>query len=192
MMDARYESGAHTVYDIKYHFVWKTKYGYGVLKGEVGARTRQVLREICDENQLKIVSGNIRANHVHILVSGPTHISPSKIAQFLKGKSSYRLQREFPELNKRYWGQHLWGRGYFCATVGAVNEEMIKKYIENQSEEDESFKVWDIDPGAIAVFSLKRAKGFEMGAGKGKTDPQRMRDGFQKEFFFKFLHPFWE
>ena len=146
MMDARYESGAHTVYDIKYHFVWKTKYGYGVLKGEVGARTRQVLREICDENQLKIVSGNIRANHVHILVSGPTHISPSKIAQFLKGKSSYRLQREFPELNKRYWGQHLWGRGYFCATVGAVNEEMIKKYIENQSEEDESFKVWDIDP----------------------------------------------
>jgi REP element-mobilizing transposase RayT len=50
-------------------------------------------------------------------------VSPAKIAQYLKGKSSYRLLREFPELKKRYWGSHLWGRGYFCCTVGAVTEE---------------------------------------------------------------------
>jgi putative transposase len=43
-----------------------------------------------------------------------------------------KLQEEFPELRKRYWGQHLWARGYFCATVGAMDEQMIKAYIENQ------------------------------------------------------------
>ena len=69
----------------------------------------------------------------------------SKIAQYLKGKSSYRLQREFRELQKRYWGQHLWARGYFCASVGAINEEMIKQYIENQDEGEGEFKVWDLE-----------------------------------------------
>ena len=72
-------------------------------------------------------------------------MSPSKIVQFLKGKSSHRLQREFRELQKRYWGQHLWARGYFCASVGAVNEEMVKRYVENQSEDEGEFKVWDVN-----------------------------------------------
>ena len=61
----------------------------------------------------------------------------------LKGKSSHKLQKEFPELRKKYWGQHLWARGYFCTTVGAVTEELIKEYIENQDEEDKHFKIWD-------------------------------------------------
>jgi putative transposase len=72
-----------------------------------------------------------------------SHLSPAKIAQYFKGKSSYRLQREFPALKKRYWGSHLWSRGYFCCTIGAVTEEMIKKYIEDQEDTPEGFKVWD-------------------------------------------------
>ncbi len=63
--------------------------------------------------------------------------------QFIKGRSSRKLQEEFPELGKRYWGQHLWARGYFCATVGAVDEDTIKHYIENQrwDEDDQGFKI---------------------------------------------------
>jgi putative transposase len=140
--------GAHTIYDVKYHFVWKTKYGYAVLKGNMALRTRQIIREICELKGLKIVSGNVRANHIHLLVSCPTDVAPSKIIQYLKGKSSYRLQREFRELQKRYWGQHLWARGYFCATVGAVNEEMMKRYVENQSEDEGEFRIWDLEEQA--------------------------------------------
>jgi putative transposase len=65
------------------------------------------------------------------------------MAQYLKGRSSYRLQREFPELRKRYWGQHLWSKGYFCATVGAVTEKQVQDYIENQTDENGTFEVWD-------------------------------------------------
>ena len=53
------------------------------------------------------------------------------------------LQEEFAHLRKTYWGQHLWARGYFCATVGAVTEDMIKEYVESQQQEGpkEDFKV---------------------------------------------------
>jgi putative transposase len=64
-----------------------------------------------------------------------------KPVQYIKGRSSRKLQEEFPELRKRYWG-HLWARGYFCATVGAVDEATIKAYIENQKwEDDQGFKI---------------------------------------------------
>ena len=63
--------------------------------------------------------------------------------QYLKGKSSRVLQQEFPHLKKRYWGRHIWARGYFCASVGAVSKEQIKAYIENHDQEpvEESFSI---------------------------------------------------
>ena len=139
----RYARGSHTVLELKYHYVWKTKYSYPVLRAEIGLRLRDLLRQICSENEISIVQGNVRNNHVHVLVSAPSHLSPSKIAQYLKGKSSYRLLREFPDLKKRYWGSHLWSRGYFCCTIGAVTEEMVKRYIEEQEDHPQGFKVWD-------------------------------------------------
>jgi putative transposase len=89
------------------------------------------------------VSGNVGKDHVHLLLSCPPSLAPSKTVQYLKGRSSRLLQEEFPELKKRYWGQHLWSRGYFCATVGSVTEETIRHYIENQevTGEDDVFKV---------------------------------------------------
>jgi len=127
MEKERYQRGSHTVTDLKYHFVWKTKYSYGVLKDDVALRLRDIIREICAEKSLQVVKGNIRPNHIHILISAPAYYSPAKIAQYLKGKSSYRLQREFASLQKRYWGRHLWSRGYSCSTVGAVTEEQIEQ-----------------------------------------------------------------
>lgn len=140
----RYRRGAHTVLELQYHFVWKTKYGYPMLRGDVGLRLRAIILEVCKQQGMSVVRGNVRANHVHVLVSAPSHLSVAKMAQYLKGKSSYLLQRDFPEIQKRYWGQHLWSRGYFCSTVGAVTEQTIKHYIENQSDDpSETFKVWD-------------------------------------------------
>ena len=78
-----------------------------------------------------------------MLIGCSPNIAPSKIVQYLKGRSSRLIQDEFPELKKKYWGQHLWARGYFCATVGSVTEETIKKYIESQeiSGKEDIFKI---------------------------------------------------
>ena len=129
---AEYRHSAHAVWDIKYHLVWITKYRYKVLKGEVAERARDLIRQICQAREVVIIRGAVSADHIHMLVSSPAHLAPAKLVQYIKGRSSRRLQEEFPHLRKRYWGQHLWARGYFCATVGAVDEETIKAYIENQ------------------------------------------------------------
>ena len=140
---AEYRHSAQAVYDIKYHLIWITKYRYKVLRGRVAERAREVIRQICDGREVVIVRGAISPDHSHMLVSAPPPLAPAKLVQYIKGRSSRRLQDEFGELRKRYWGQHLWARGYFCATGGAVDQETIKKYIESQQWHDdaEGFKI---------------------------------------------------
>ena len=122
-----YRTSAHAVFDIKYHIVWITKYRYKILRGRVAERARDLLRQICQSREVVIVRGVVSPDHIHMLVSCPPNMAPAKLVQYLKGRSSRRLQDEFGELRKRYWGQHLWARGYFCASVGAVDEDTIKK-----------------------------------------------------------------
>jgi len=131
------------MYDIKYHVIWVTKYRYKVMRGRVAERARELIRQICQAWDVVIVRGAISPDHVHMLLSVPPNLAPAKVVQYIKGRSSRLLQAEFPELGKRYWGQHLWARGYFCATVGAVDEDTIKHYIETQrwDEDDEGFKI---------------------------------------------------
>ena len=132
-----YRKGSHTVHDIKYHLVWITKYRYNVLNGDIALRLRTIIREVCMSYDIKILKGVVSKNHVHLLLSAPPTLAASKMAQFLKGKSSYKIQQEFPELKKRYWGQHIWARGYFCTSVGDVTDEMIKEYLDkHKSKED--------------------------------------------------------
>jgi len=90
-----------------------------------------------------IVRGAVAPDHIHMLLSAPAHLASAKLVQYIKGRSSRRLQDEFPELRKQYWGQHLWARGYCCATVGAVDEATIKAYIESQKwdEDEHGFKI---------------------------------------------------
>ena len=131
-----YRKEGHTVYDIKYHFVWITKYRYRVLKGEVALRVRELLRQGCESNNIRILKGSVGGDHVHMLLSCPTTMSPSEIMQNLMGRTSRILQEEFPALRKKYWGQHMWTRGYFCGTVGEVDKETIERYIQNQGKEE--------------------------------------------------------
>ena len=124
-MDYRY--GSHTVYQIEYHFVWVTKYRYKVLTGEIAERVRELVRQTCEAFEIRIVRGVVSKDHVHILVSCPPEMAASEIMRRIKGRTSSYLYAEFPHLKKRYWGRHFWARGYFCATVGQMTDEMIKQ-----------------------------------------------------------------
>src|SRR3990167_4822471 len=96
-----YRSTSHTVYECTYHIVWVTKYRYSVLVGEIGHRTKQILQEVCKDHQVEIIRGKIASNHVHMYVSVPPYLSISKLVQNMKGKSSRKIQQNFPELRKR-------------------------------------------------------------------------------------------
>lgn len=136
-----YRRGSHTVTAMSYHLVWVTKYRYHVLTGEVKHRVRELVRQICAHHEVSIVQGHVSKDHVHILVATPPQHAASYLMQKIKGRTSRVLQQEFPHLRKRYWGQHLWARGYFCATVGQVTDEMIANYIASHTPNspDEGF-----------------------------------------------------
>ena len=67
----RYRKGSHSLFDIKVHVVWITKYGKPVLSGSVGHRLRDIVRRICEELEVEILAGNVRMDHVHVLLSIP-------------------------------------------------------------------------------------------------------------------------
>ena len=138
-----YKRGSHTVWDCKYHLVWTTKYRYQVLGGEVRLRCRELLRELAMSKEMLIYAGSINRDHVRMLIGIPPQVSVSRAVQYLKGKSSHRLLSEYRQLKKRYWGQHLWARGYWVVTIGNVTDEVWKEYIETQKppEPDDNFQV---------------------------------------------------
>lgn len=144
-MSEEYRKGAHTVYDIQYHFVWATKYRYHILQGDVALRARELIRQTCEAREIMILGGHVSKDHVHLHVSCPPNLSPSKIVQYIKGRSSRLIQKEFPHLQKKYWGKHLWARGYFYGTIGKITENMIAAYIEQQDKAspEDVFKVSD-------------------------------------------------
>ena len=82
--------------------------------------------------EIEILEGSVSSDHVHVLLSCPPNLSPSKIMQAIKGKTSRKLLQEFKPLQKQYWGRHLWARGYFVATSGNVTDEVIREYIRQQ------------------------------------------------------------
>ena len=141
---AKYRKGAHTVYELHYHFVFITKYRKPILRGDIAKRARDLIRDICASEDVTIIKGNMRVDHVHLMVSMPPQVSPSRIMQAVKGKSSHHLMREFRALQREFWGRHLWGRGYFVCTTGNVTDEVIKQYIELQGtlpQDDKDFKI---------------------------------------------------
>jgi len=132
-----YKRTSHTVYDNKYHIVWGTKYRKKILKDDIGFRLRDIIRQICSTEKVDILKGAIGADHVYLMLAIPPYIAVSRIVQHLKGESSRKLQMEFPQLQKQFWGQHLWAIGYFCVTTGTVTDQTIKKYIEEQGKQEE-------------------------------------------------------
>lgn len=138
-----YRKSSHTVYAITYHFVFIPKYRKPVLRGEVGVRVRELIREICRTLDIDILAGHVRPDHVHLLLSVPPHLSPSRVMQAIKGKTSHHLLQDYRRLRREFWGRHLWARGYFVASSGNVSDEVVAKYIEEQdlAAEDAKFKV---------------------------------------------------
>jgi putative transposase len=137
-----YRRGAHTVFEIHLHVVWTTKYRRPALTGEVALRVRDMIREICGQHEVTIMKGHVAKDHLHLFVSIPPQVTISRLIQWLKGKTAYKLLGEFPHLQKQFWGRHLWARGYFCCSSGNVTDEVIAEYIANQSHDrDDDFKV---------------------------------------------------
>src|ERR671912_612523 len=129
MKENRY--GSHSVTRLTAHVVWVTKYRYHVLKGDVQLRCRELLIQICDAEDVRILKGVVSKAHFHMHIEYPPSKSVSDLVKRMKGRSSRRLQEEYPALSKRYWGRHFWAIGYGAWSTGNITEEAVQEYLEH-------------------------------------------------------------
>ena len=133
---SKYKRQSHVVYKCDYHNVWVPKYRLRILTGEVGKLVDQDIRKLSEWLGCEVMELNVQADHVHVVVSIPPKVSVSTYMGTIKGKIAIKILKSYPKLKtKPYWGNYFWARGYFVNTVG-VNEEIIKKNVKYQEEEE--------------------------------------------------------
>ena len=145
---ADYSKTSHTVFHHRFHIVWITKDRKRILTGDLRLRIRELIAQVAEAMHMRIVNGVLSAEHVHLFVEIPPHESDSDFVKIAKGRSSRKVQQEFPSLGKVYWGRHFWGRGFFSSTSGNVTDDMMNDYI-NQHYSDAN------QPANVSNISLE-------------------------------------
>ena len=127
----------HSVYQIRYHIVWGTKFRYKVLKPYVRKELLGFWFNLLKTKYptLYIHEINTGDDHVHMMIEIPPTVAICTIVQKLKGYASIYLKQKFPFLSKIYEDGSIWSVGYFVSTIG-LNEEQIRQYIKKQNQFD--------------------------------------------------------
>ena len=118
-----------TVSRLTVHIVWSTKYRHPVLKGDIQKRRRSILIQVCDVEGATILKGVVSKDYVHMHIEYRPSQDVSTLVKKIKGRSSGKLQAEFPELKKRYWGRHFWVIGFGCWSMGNITDKMVNEYL---------------------------------------------------------------
>jgi len=111
--------------------VWATKYRYIVLTGDIQKRCRELLIQVCDLEDVIILKGVVRSDHVDIYIEYPPTKSISSLMKKLKGRSSRRLQEEYSNLRKVYWGKYFLASGYGAWSTGNITDKMVDECLEH-------------------------------------------------------------
>ena len=135
-MSINIRKGSHTVSRLTCHIVWSTKYRYKVLQGDIQVRCRELLIQVCEAQEIEILKGVVSPDHVHMHIEYAPKLKVSSVVKSLKGRSSRKLQQEFPALKKRYWGNHFWASGYGAWSSGNITDKMVNEYLEHHRRKD--------------------------------------------------------
>ena len=130
-MENKQRYNGHSVSRLSAHIVWITKYRFKVLEGDIKIRCRTLIKQICDSEDVAILSGVVSSDHVHLHIEYSPKKSISDIVKKLKGRTSRRIQEEFPDISKRYWGRHFWAIGFGVWSTGNITDEMVQQYLEH-------------------------------------------------------------
>lgn len=140
-MTQRFKRLSHSLYECKYHVVFCPKYRYKILKDEIGEYTKQQIYQLSRQKEaVEVMELNVQPDHVHLVLSIAPKYAISEFMGYLKGKLALRLFQQYESLGKRYWGRHLWARGYCVSTIG-LDEEKIRKYVQWQERQERQVEV---------------------------------------------------
>ena len=125
----------HTKWNYKYHIVFIPKYRRKAIYGKLRADIGQILRQLCDYQNVGIIEAYAMPDPIHMLLKILPKISVSGFMSYLKGKSALMVFERHANLKYRYGNRHFWAKGFFVSTVG-LNTKAVEDYIRNQEKED--------------------------------------------------------
>jgi len=126
---------SHCVHQIGLHLVFCTKFRHQVLVGPIEVHLKHLIGEICINYKWLVENIEIMPDHVHIFLQIDPFVTPVNIVKTIKSITAVQIFTLFPELKgKKFWGSGLWSKSTYYGGVGQVNEETIKKYIEEQKK----------------------------------------------------------
>ena len=129
-MNIEYRKAATTVSKINYHFVFCPRYRRKILLIDgVESRFKELVRQICEINDILILAMECHIDHVHLFLNAPPKMSPSDIMKIIKQNTSRVLRMEFGNF---FQSPTIWTRSYFVSTAGDVSSETIEKYVNSQ------------------------------------------------------------
>lgn len=121
---------SNVTFDCKYHVVWCSKYKMPVLKDEVEEMLKETLIRESKNFGTEILKLEIDLNHVHLLISCDPQFGVHKAIRGLKSLSARELRDSFAHLKSTM--PSMWTNNYYIGTVGTVNSDTIRNYIDNQ------------------------------------------------------------
>lgn len=135
-MDAGHIYKSHNKTLLLYHLVFPAKYRKKVFKKDVDKTLTETCLEISDRYEINFVEIGADIDHVHFLVQSVPTLSVTRIVTIIKSITSREMFSKHKELKEVLWGGKLWTSGFYANTVGMyANQEVIRKYIQNQSED---------------------------------------------------------
>jgi len=128
-------TGRHCIFMMHTHLIFITKYRGKILDHHVLSYMEVLMREVCVQFEVQLEEFNGESDHVHLLVNFPPKVCLSKLINSLKGVSSRKIRKEFPNV-KYHWTNRksgaLWSPSYFAGSVGGAPIEILRQYIEQQ------------------------------------------------------------
>jgi putative transposase len=132
----RFKRLSHSIYECKYHIIFCPKYRYRIFSDDIAEYTRQQVYQLCRQKELlEILELSVKPDHIHLVMSIPPKYAVSTVMGYLKGKLALKLFERYERLGRKYWGRHLWSRGYCVSTIG-LDEEKIRLYVKWQEKKD--------------------------------------------------------
>ncbi|MFC1559659.1 IS200/IS605 family transposase [Candidatus Margulisiibacteriota bacterium] len=114
-----------------YHYMFVTYKKRYIFESAVRKYLREKFYDVAKSKKIDIISLAVLGDHVHVLIEQKYNDSPAYIMKCMKGYTSYKLFREYPNMDRAVY-RKLWARSYCCREVSASDLKIIQDYIKNQ------------------------------------------------------------
>lgn len=123
----------HSVYDIHYHLVLVTKFRRPCINNELADFLESEYRRLLEGWNCELIECNGEPDHMHLLISAPPNVQPSKMVNSLKTATSRLARKSFSKyLSKYYWKPVFYSRSYCLVSCGGAPLSIIEQYLEQQ------------------------------------------------------------